>query len=401
MPIKVLMFGWEFPPFNSGGLGTACLGLTKALCAQNVAITFVLPKEVDVSPSHLKMRFAGVSIKRVDVMLSAYVDSKRYGLLRFGSGSLLYGVGLIDEVYRYALLAKEIAQSEDFQIIHAHDWLSFLAGIEAKKISGKPLIIHVHSTEFDRTGGNNMNQQVYLVERVGMEQADKIIAVSNFTKQLIVEKYGISSDKIEVIYNGVDQTSPVVEREHPLTYFKTIGCKVVLFVGRVTLQKGPDYFLKAAKKVLEYDPNVVFVIAGSGDMEEQLIEAAVNLGIGDKVIFTGFLRGEELNRIYQTADLFVLPSVSEPFGIAPLESVINGTPVLISKQSGVSEVLSHALKADFWDVEEMTDMILSVVGNPSLQKTLKQNSQEEVKKITWEKSANKCIEVYRQFIDSL
>lgn len=398
--MRVLMFGWEFPPHNSGGLGTACFGLTRALAGRNVEVIFVLPKKVGVSSSYAKMVFADerrVTFHEVASSLKPYVTSEGYIRERDAFLRDIYGNTLLQEVRRYALRAREIAKKEHFDVIHAHDWLSFLAGIEAKRVSGKPLILHMHATEFDRTGGQGVNQDVYDIERSAMEQADGIIAVSNFTKQKIVERYGISAHKIEVIHNGIDECdyADIPER---LMEIKKSGQKIVLFAGRITIQKGPEYFIRAAQRVLEHNPNVLFLVAGSGDMERQIMLEAAHLGISDRVIFVGFLRGNDLNAVYKAADLFVMPSVSEPFGITPLESIIAGAPVLISKQSGVSEVLTHALKVDFWDTEDMANKILGVVSHRSLWQTLWGNSREEVKKVTWDTASKKCIDYYARVL---
>lgn len=396
------MFGWEFPPFNSGGLGVACFGLTRALAQDGLNVIFVLPKFVDLESGHIKLRFAdsSINLKPVNSLLSPYLTMESYRQIKNKFNGSLYGQDLISEVFRYAANSKDIVESTEFEIIHAHDWLSFPAAIEAKKMSGKPLVVHIHATEFDRTGGSGVNQTVYEIEKEGMNQADKVIAVSNFTKDIIVEKYQIPEEKVEVVHNGVDiQDFPQVSKQsNTLKSLKDQGIKIVLFAGRITLQKGPDYFLKAAKKVLEYNPNVFFVVAGDGDMKYQMVEQSVELGISGKIMFTGFLRGEELHDVFKCADLFVLPSVSEPFGITPLESLVNGTPVLISKQSGVSEVLSHALKADFWDIEEMTDKILSVINNESLQQDLQKNGTEEVKKFAWKNAAKKVENIYKSLL---
>ena len=395
------MFGWEFPPHNSGGLGTACFGLTRAMSScENTDIVFVLPKKVNVSSDFVKIIFADASavLSDEDVsILSGYITSGEYLLKKDETTVGLYGATLLQEVKFYANRAKEIARNEDFDVIHAHDWLSFLAGIEAKKISGKPLVLHVHATEFDRTGGQGVNQDVYDIEKYAMEKADEIIAVSNFTKEKIVKYYNIDPNKITVVHNGVD-VSDFRELPPRLECVKKEGKqKIVLFVGRITIQKGPEYFVRAAKKVLEYYPNALFVVAGSGDMQYQMMNEVADLGIGDKVIFTGFLRGDDLAALYQAADLYVMPSVSEPFGIIPLETIANNTPVIVSKQTGVSEVLTHALKVDFWDVDEMANKILGVLQNDSLQKTLQEESQKEVKKIDWASSAKKVLDIYKKF----
>jgi len=300
---------------------------------------------------------------------------------------------MYSEVHRYAALAAELARDEQFDIVHAHDWMTYPAGIAVATISGKPLIVHVHSTEFDRSG-EHVNQIIYDIERKGMEQADKVITVSYFTRNIIISRYGISGGKVEVVYNGVEQNPRAALAE---TYIDKDE-KIVLFLGRITMQKGPEYFLAAAKKVLEVMDNVKFVMAGSGDLMHRAIELAAELGIGHKVLFTGFLRGDDVKKIYEMAHLYVMPSVSEPFGIAPLEALGHDVPVIISKQSGVSEVLTHALKVDFWDVNEIANKIVAVLKYPSLGLTLRQHGNFEVRKLRWSDSAAKCAKIYEEML---
>jgi glycosyltransferase involved in cell wall biosynthesis len=331
-----------------------------------------------------------------------YLTSKQYASAKAGHGdSGNYGFDLLGEVQRYALAGGVIAGEEEFDVIYAHDWLSFGAGMEAKRVSGKPLIVHVHATEFDRCGGPwGVNKDVYDIEKRGMEAADCVIAVSELTKNIIVREYGIPADKIRVVYNGIDETTaPRGGGALPrLRALKAAGFRLVLFLGRITLQKGPDYFLRAAKRVLQHNPQVLFVISGSGDMEEQVMRLAAELGIADHVLFTGFLTGSERHEMYSSADLFVMPSVSEPFGITTLEAMRLGTPVLLSKQSGVAEVVRHALKADFWDVDEMANKILSVVGYPGLREALAENAAREAANLTWSDAARKIDGIVHQLL---
>lgn len=400
--MKVLMFGWEFPPHNSGGLGVACFGLTRALAGAGVDVAFVLPRRIVVDSSHCKVLFAEapgeVTVSEVDTLLSPYLSSEEYNEVRalLGPNASKYSHSLMHEVLRYAKLARGIARKEKFDFIHAHDWLSYLAGIEAKKISGKPMIAHVHATEFDRTGGNGINAAVYAIEKKGMSEADRVVTVSQFTKNIVHDKYGIPEGKIEVVHNGIDEIDYIRGDVSPkaILQLKEQGKKIVLFVGRITLQKGPDYFVRVARKVTEHYPDVVFVVAGSGDMEWKMIQEVAYQGIADKFMFAGFLRGKELDAVYQIADLYIMPSVSEPFGITPLESLMHGTPALISKQAGVGEVVSHVLRADFWDVNDMADKVLSVLQNDVLKFTLSRHGKSEVKKVDWKKAAEKCILIY-------
>lgn len=401
------MFGWEFPPHNSGGLGVACEGLVRGLSHHGINIHFVLPRvKKDLRSSFCELVFAdlekGVEKIPVDSPLTPYVTSATYSSNISKETSTLknkYEANLVNEVKRYAKQARNIASNRQAGVVHAHDWLSFPAGINAKDVNNKPLVAHIHATEFDRTGGNNINPQVFEIEKDGLHKSDKVIAVSEFTKNILVDEYKIRSDKIEVVHNGFDNEATEEEEGEPsLEELKRQGKKVVLFLGRLTLQKGPDYFLRAARKILEYDPNVVFVMAGSGDMERQLIREAAHLNIADKVLFPGFLRGKKLWQVYHAADLYVMPSVSEPFGISPLEALSRNTPTLISKQAGVSEVLSHTIKADFWDTEKMADKMISILNYSELHSELTQNGKQELERITWQKAAEKCVKIYQNLL---
>jgi glycosyltransferase involved in cell wall biosynthesis len=405
--MRVLMFGWEFPPFYSGGLGTACYGLTKGLSHHNVKVTFVMPKGPDtVKSDFVKLLVADKAfknhnfrIKKIDSILTPYLNSQTYNekfqdyslMLKKQSTELLYGKNMFEEVYRFSEQAKLIALSEEFDVIHAHDWMTYMAGIKAKKVSGKPLVVHMHATEFDRTGGNGINQYVYDIEKRGMHEADKVCAVSNYTKSMVVQHYGVPPEKVEVVHNAVEFSDRQIYRIEKTD-------KVVLFLGRITLQKGPEYFVEAAKKVMDRDPNVKFVVVGSGDMEPQMIEHAASLGIANRMLFAGFLTGEDVNKAYQMADIYVMPSVSEPFGITPLEAMKSGTPVIISKQSGVSEVIQNCLKVDFWDVDDIANKILSLLHYETLHQTLKHHGTIEVDKFNWDIPAEKCLRIYNELV---
>ena len=394
--MKVLMFGWEFPPLSSGGLGTACYGLTKSLSKKGVEITFVLPYSGDIDADFLKIIPAGnVKIRNISSFLQPYMSSQEYKKsLGKKPQPKIYGSTLFEEVARYTLAAEKIAEEEDFDIIHCHDWMTFGAGIRAKKKKGKPLVLHVHATEHDRTGGHQVNQHVYDLERHGIHKADKVIAVSNFTKTKIMDHYGLPSEKIRVVHNAVDFSQHYYDEDFGIK--KTD--RIVLFLGRITLQKGPDYFVHAAKKVLGHEKNVKFVIAGSGDMEPFIIEKAAELGIADKVLFAGFLNQDDVERAYKMADIYVMPSVSEPFGITALEAMKYKTPSIVSKQSGVSEVVRHCLKVDFWDVDEMSSKIIALLRYKPLHETLKEDGYFEVKRFSWDTPAEKCIQVYNELI---
>jgi glycosyltransferase involved in cell wall biosynthesis len=294
------------------------------------------------------------------------------------------------QVARYARLALEIARREKFDVIHAHDWMTFVAGQAVKAATGKPFVVHVHSTEFDRAG-QNVNQQVYDIERMGMHTADRVICVSHLTRSIVLSRYAVPPDRVEVVYNAVSLPSTRAWEMSPIRQNE----KIVLFLGRVTMQKGPEYFLRAARKVVDKFKNVRFVMAGSGDMINRCIREAADLKLGRYLTFTGFLRGHDVDRIFQMADLYVMPSVSEPFGIAPLEALSHNVPVIISKQSGVSEVLTHVLKVDFWDIDEMANKILAVLRHAPLQKTLRHHGQIELRKFSWRDSAKRLREIYQ------
>lgn len=407
--MKVLMFGWEFPPFNSGGLGTACHGLTKGLSRQGMEITLVLPRsEGNIDQDCIRILCSGgnsVKFRYVGSTLKPYATPKTYAQIHMrestppGSGDI-YGSNLFQEVYRYSQEAKKIADEEEFDIIHCHDWLTYSAGIEAKKIANKkrrnvPLVVHVHATEFDRTVGQP-NRHVYHQEKNGMDKADYIISVSNYTKKMITRHYGINPGKIHVVHNSIDieseplpcEEDPGIKRHH----------KVVLFLGRMTIQKGLDHFLWIAKRISEVDDGVRFIMAGSGDMLNYIIEEAANLGIGDRVLFTDFLSGNDVDRAYKLADVYVMPSISEPFGLTVLEAMKNSTPAVVSKQSGVSEVVRNCLTADFWDINEMANKILAVLNYPELKETLAGEGLNEIRNFSWDQSAKKCIDVYEKAI---
>ncbi len=423
---KVLMFGWELPPYNSGGLGVACYELAQSLTSKKTKVTFVLPKRQDIKLSFMKLAFAdslpehhssstsrkinqNIKFRTIDSPLSPYLDEKSYLDMKrntnFSSASSCssfcsqYGDDLIDEVYRYGEAAGKVALEEDFKVIHAHDWLSYPAGITAKKVSKKPLITHVHALEYDRSHEAGVNQSICAIERAGLEASDKIIAVSAYTKQRIMQYYHIPADKIEVVHNGINLNQKP-KKHLTLKSIKSGGKKMVLFVGRITYQKGVDYLIEAAYKALKHNPKMIFMIVGSGDMTYQIIEQAAYFGISDKVFFPGFLRGDDLEKIYQSADLYVMPSVSEPFGLVALEALSNNVPVIVSKQSGAAEVLNHSLKVDFWDTDDLANKMVAVINNTALRHSLSKYGHKEVLACTWDLAADKCIKVYNQLATS-
>ena len=409
MGLRVLMFGWEFPPHNSGGLGVACEGLSEALVEHDLDLLFVLPQRFEIPDSKVKFVYPkegslkNITYAYVHSNLNPYISSTNR-IKQESSGEITVKrdsdkVDLIGEVLKYEARATDIAKQEDFDVIHAHDWLSFGAGIAAKKATGKKLIVHIHATEFDRSG-EHPHPFIFNKEKEGFEAADKIIAVSGYTKNIVVQKYGIPASKVMVVHNGIDPRRSTSQNitEEKLASFKQQGKKIVLFLGRLTLQKNPDGLLKAAKEVTRLYPNVVFIFAGSGDMQEQLIEEAVGHGLSDKVFFPGFVRGDEKIALFKSADLFVMPSLSEPFGLVALESLLNETPVLISKQSGVSEAVNHALKVDFWDTKDMANKIITVLKYRSLKKTLTENGTREAWEVSWKRAAEKIVDIYKDHV---
>lgn len=464
--MRILMLGWEFPPFIAGGLGVACFGLTKALDKAGHHVIFILPKPVEGShSSHVRMLapraaklpagggvpamadliddagmplfgFQHAVFKGVPASFSSPYPSfdpanfvrltgsdpasltgpsaaasagasfmspdlppappppPPTGFIGSGGGAGVgYGMDLVGDSERYARLVVAIAAREQFDVIHAHDWLTYPAGIALSKVTGKPLVVQVHSTEFDRAG-NNVNHRVFDIERAGMLAADRVIAVSQMTKSICVRKYGVRPDHIDVVYNGVERetTQPA-----PGARIESTD-KIVLFLGRITMQKGPEYFIAAAKRVLEKFTDVKFVLAGSGDMALRMIELAAGMGIGHKVLFTGFLRGKDVDRVFRMADCYVMPSVSEPFGIAALEAISHDVPVILSKTSGASEVLTHVLKVDFWDIDEMANKILAVLRHPPLSQTLRQHGAMDLHRLTWDGAAERCVISYEKSI---
>ena len=420
MKIRTLMLGWEFPPFISGGLGTACFGLTQAMDHLGMPVTFVLPttgpfRLCDGVPSpagsseggRSGATFRHVRFRPVAAQLRPYVSpslsaSAATAVLhaeasprkdRKANGHSNYGPDIYEEVQRFANRVVDLAESEEFDLIHAHDWMTFPAGVALAAASDRPLVIQVHSTEFDRSG-EHVNQYVYDIERHAMHAATRIIAVSNYTRNIVISRYGVVPEKVEVVYNGVQAYQPAETFVRHTWPAQTD--RVVLFLGRITMQKGPEYFLQAARKVLDKVDNVKFVMAGDGDMLYRMIELAAELDIGHQVLFTRFLRGDDVHKAYRMADLYVMPSVSEPFGIAPLEALQHDVPVLISKQSGIAETFRNALKVDFWDINEMADKMIAVLRHPPLQQMLRTEGHKETLRFRWEDSAARMNEIYHE-----
>ena len=429
--MRVLMFGWEFPPHIAGGLGTACYGIVKGLAHSGVSTMFVMPSasgDEDQSAAQI-INASDVPVQITDTMkvddfldkvqfvhigtnMVPYLDpaefhtlveedrrrqvrdfSVHYGHTYKFSGK--YGSNLMEEVARYAMVGGTIAMThkDEFDVIHAHDWLTYMAGIAAKRLSGKPLVVHVHATSFDRSSDNNIDTRVYDIEKRGMEAADKVITVSDLTRNIVITKYGIDPSKVVTVHNAVDfsgRSNVNVERG--------VKDKVVTFLGRITFQKGPEYFIEAAAKVLKRCDNVRFVMAGSGDMMNRSIRQVARLGISDRFHFTGFLRGKEVQEMFALSDVYVMPSVSEPFGISPLEAMRTGVPSVISKQSGAAEVLKYAFKVDFWDVDAMADEIYALLKYPALANFASKYGFDEVNTLKWNNAALKIKNVYESVI---
>ncbi len=422
--MQVLMFSWEFPPHISGGLGTACLGIATGLTANNVKVLFVVPKKygneetgeikvISASDVEIPQPFAATerlqetlsyfevnsplvpyhspetfatTVSQTKVVHSGQTSARPIMRYSFTGG---YGKNLMKEVWQYALTAATITTQQDFDVIHVHDWLAFPAGIMAAEASGKPLVVHVHATEFDRSG-DNINTQVYETEKLGMMKADKVIAVSELTRRIIIDRYSIPPEKVVTIHNAV---LPVIKKNShiPLTSFKE---KIVTFAGRITYQKGPAYFIEAAAKILKTDKSFRFVMAGSGDMLKAMISYAAQLRISRYFHFPGFLKGAELDRLLASSNVFVMPSVSEPFGIIPLEAIRAGVPVIISRQSGVQEVLRYALKIDSPDTSNLANCIHALASYKGINSLLKRESAHELNALSWEKQASYIKQVY-------
>lgn len=425
--MKVLMFGWEFPPHISGGLGTACYGMTKGLANCGVDVLFVMPSASgDEDETAVKIinasdvavydtcknidEFLGkVEFLRVGSNIRPYMDPVSFHELaekeqkfqteefetHFKSKykfSGKYGSNLMEEVSRYAMVAGAIAMNHEFDVIHAHDWLTYMAGIAAKRVSGKPLVIHVHATEFDRTG-ENVNTQVFAIEQRGMMEADKVITVSDLTRNIVINRYGIDPSKVVTVHNAVDFAG-----RDDITVQRGVPEKIVTFLGRITFQKGPEYFIEAAAKVLKRCDNVRFVMAGSGDLLNRSIRRVAQLRIADKFHFTGFLRGADVQKMFAYSDVYVMPSVSEPFGISPLEAMRSNVPTIISKQSGVAEILHYAIKVDFWDVDALADAIYALLNYPAISKVAEEKGLDEVNALKWDNAAKKMKAVYESAI---
>ena len=404
--MRVLTFGWEYPPSRNGGLGVACHGLTRELVATGTDVLFVLPKQQRTQGNNTFI-FAdaelpdSVVVKEISSALRPYgqANSVVQSIIGYDEqGNPRYVARTImEEVHRFAHQASLLAARESFDVIHAHDWTSYVAGVAAKRVSGKPLILHVHATSYDQAAGDNVDPAIFALEREAFAAADQVVVVSNLTKHIIVTKHGVTAEKVTVVHNGCDIYDP--PRHRPvLSAYKKAGYKIVLYHGRISIQKGVDYFIAAAKRVLEYESKVLFVVSGWGDMQSQIICQVGEAGLSDKVLFAGALWEEERDTMYQSVDLVVMPSVSEPFGLVPLEALQHGTPSLISKQSGVSEVLTHALKVDFWDIDEMANQIIATLRYDALPRQIATAGKLEIKQLSWRQAAAKIYQLYRSLL---
>ena len=426
--MRVLMFGWEFPPHIAGGLGTACYGMTKGLAHAGVDVLFVMPSASgDEDQSSVRIINASdvavydtchnideflskVQFLRVGSNLHPYIDPTdftelveaeqknqseefKFWFRQKYKFSGKYGKNLMEEVSRYAMVAGAIAAEQEFDVIHAHDWLTYYAGIAAKRVSGKPLVIHVHATSFDRGSADNIDTRVFEIEQRGMQEADKVITVSDLTRNIVINKYGIDPAKVVTVHNAVDFSG-----REKIDVERGVKDKVITFLGRITFQKGPEYFIEAAAKVLKVCPNTRFVMAGSGDMMNRCVRYVAKLGIADRFYFTGFLRGDDVQKMFALSDVYVMPSVSEPFGISPLEAMKTDVPTIISKQSGVAEVLKYAIKVDFWDVNALADAMFGLLNYPALSHLAAEKGREEVDNLKWDSAAVKVKRVYESAV---
>jgi len=419
---RIFTIGWEYPPNITGGLGIACQGLARALARRGNGILFMVPRlsgqekqEQGIELFDVKSRLNLLSPEELEELslhsltqkappFSAYSSSgvvssliapEAVDGLEELDGPILrggYGHTIYEEVHKYAAFAAYICKRMQFDIIHTHDWMTFPAGLRVQAITGKPHVCHVHATEFDRSG-ENVNQYVYDLEREAFHRATAVVTVSNYTRNILIDRYGVSPDKIFAVHNAVEFEVPehILGKDRPR---RGIDEKLVLFLGRMTFQKGPDYFVRAAKHVIEKMQNVRFIMVGSGDMFHRMIEMAADMGIGKFFHYTGFLNREQVQHIYSISDLYVMPSVSEPFGISPLEAMSHGVPVIVSKQSGVSEIIHNAIKVDFWDVNELANQITRLLSDEDLLNSLRKNGTYEVKNITWEDSARKMEAIF-------
>jgi glycosyltransferase involved in cell wall biosynthesis len=394
------MLGWEFPPYFAGGVGVVCEALTRSLVGRGHEITYLMPWTPPASGGRgLELvgpdAAHGLDVVGIPARLHSYASDARPAIRIPGEipppASLpLYGPDLLGEVERFAERAVMVAKARSSpDLIHAHDWTTFPAGVALRRALGRPLVAHVHITEFDKSGGHHADPRIFEIERAGMQAADRVVAVSRRVAAMCVERYGVDPARIRVVYNGVASDTRPPPPPH-------LPGPVVLFLGRVTLQKGPDWFVEAARRVLEVEPEATFVLAGTGDMLPRVIERAAELGIAGRMLFPGFVDRERASQLFALADVFVMPSVSEPFGIVPLEAMDRGVPVIVSRQSGSSELLRNALKVDFWDVDDVASKIVSVLRYRALSAELERAGREEAGQLSWDWVAERTETVYRE-----
>lgn len=392
--MKILMLGWELPPHNSGGLGIACYQMCRALSKQGVDIEFILPYQAEHDIGFMEVTAAHPQGVAQVIRAGIAYDSYKY-TMEDGSEQWM-GIHEQQQLYEHAV--AELVEEKEFDIVHAHDWLTFRAALRVKEIKHCPIVLHVHSVESDRAGRPDGNPVVREIESIALQLADRIVAVSAHTKNAIMRDYGVPASKIEVIHNSIE-TAPVMPLNDENTYrylvmMKSLGYRVVVNIGRLTIQKGLPNLLRAAQKVISKEPKTLFLIVGSGEQYHELIELAAELGIGPNVLFADFQRGKRWRDAFKIGDLFVLPSVSEPFGLTPLEAIGYGTPVLITKQSGVSEIINNCLKVDHWDVDEMANNILAVTQSDALRNELWRNAYNEYERMSWDNASIKIRNLY-------
>ena len=404
------MLGWEFPPFFAGGAGMVCKELTQSLNDLDVEVTFVMPKGPqhvyeklnEKTPKNFNIRIASTFEKTTFIpvrsLLSAYTSKEEYeerknSVKGNDDDGSLYGNNLKEEIYRFADVVEAMFEKEDFDVIHAHDWVTFPAAARLKKKTGNPLITHVHITEYDKSGGLHADPFIHSIEKEGMDKSDKIITVSNRIKSRILSHYGQEENKVNVVHNA---PLPMRDGSKAKTFFHKLNQKIILFAGRVTLQKGPEFFVDAATVALQHDKDLLFVVAGSGDKLGEIMERVAKRGLSKHFLFTGFYTREDAVKLFSMADVFIMPSVSEPFGIVPYEAQVQKTPTIISKQSGISEVLEHTFTVDFWDTHRMAELIICLANYETLNEELRMNGYQEAVNTTWEEPARKCIDVYEE-----
>jgi glycosyltransferase involved in cell wall biosynthesis len=406
------MFGWEYPPRHLGGLGVACQGLVRGLVTQNVQVTLVLPFAADGSEDHIDIlcpQERHIRNIRVESYLLPY-DSPELYAQRISSvpreTAQIYGEDLGHAVHILTETSVDLTKDLRPDIVHTHDWMTYEAGVRSARHHGKPLVTHIHATELDRTHFHP-NEWIYGRERWGFEQADHIIAVSNYTKNILIQHYGINPDKISVVHNGSSEQptlhpTPPVRRSlgedgytlHPRRH------PMVLFLGRLATQKGPMHFLEMASMVHRHDPDVQFVVAGDGHLLPSLVDQAVKLGLQHCMVFAGKVSNTEARKLFAQASCFVMPSLSEPFGLVALEAIAQGAPVILSKQSGASEVIGHAFKVDFWDTDKMADCVLTILRDAPLASQLTSEAPRILQKLTWENQAGKVVSIYENLLRS-